>query len=246
MFLLKLCKNCNTLSIAMINEEIKNSNSFDVDYEQATPMFKQFLDIKRKYREVVLLYRMGDFYEGFFEDAILFAKELGLTLTHKDGGNIGKVPMAGIPVKSLNTYIPKLLNKNIKVAVCEQLENPKEVKGLVKRDIVKTITAGTITELNLLEPTGNNFLASVINVNNVFGLAYTDISTGEFKVTKGSLDEILSELARIKPSELLTPTKKQKLQPFQIVPEEKIDLPEEITSVYPCTKMSASSGQFKI
>ena len=241
MFLLKLCKNCNTLSIAMINEEIKNSNSFDVDYEQATPMFKQFLDIKRKYREVVLLYRMGDFYEGFFEDAILFAKELGLTLTHKDGGNIGKVPMAGIPVKSLNTYIPKLLNKNIKVAVCEQLENPKEVKGLVKRDIVKTITAGTITELNLLEPTGNNFLASVINVNNVFGLAYTDISTGEFKVTKGSLDEILSELARIKPSELLTPTKKQKLQPFQIVPEEKIDLPEEITSVYPCTKMSASS-----
>jgi DNA mismatch repair protein MutS len=225
----------------MINEEIKNNNSLNADYEHATPMFKQFLDIKRKYQGVVLLYRMGDFYEGFFEDAILFSKELGLTLTHKDGGSIGQVPMAGIPVKAINSYIPKLLNKNYKVAICEQLENPKDAKGLVKRDIVKTITAGTITELNLLEPTGNNFLAAVININNVFGLAYTDISTGEFKVTKGSLEEILSELARIKPSEILTPVKKQKLQPFQVVPEEKADLPDEITSIYPCTKMSDSS-----
>lgn len=225
----------------MTNEEIKNSNSIDVDYELATPMFKQFLDIKRNYQEVVLLYRMGDFYEGFFEDAIIFSKVLGLTLTHKDGGAIGKVPMAGIPVKSLNMYIPKLLNENIKVAICEQLENPKDAKGLVKRDIVKTITAGTITEVNLLEPTGNNFLASIINVNNVFGLAYTDISTGEFKVTKGSLEEILSELARIKPAEILTPIKKQKIMPFQIVPEEKIDLPDSITTIYPCTKIPLSS-----
>ncbi len=225
----------------MINEEIKNTNSLDVDYELATPMFKQFLDIKKKYQGVVLLYRMGDFYEGFFEDAILFQKELGLTLTHKEGGDLGKVPMAGIPVKSLNTYIPKLLGKNFKVAVCEQLENPKEVKGLVKRDIVKTITAGTITEINLLEPTGNNYLASVIEENNLFGLAYTDISTGEFKVTKGSLNDILSELARIKPAEILTPIKKQKITPFQIVPDEKIDLPDEITSLYPCTKMSCTS-----
>ncbi|MBE7704589.1 MAG: DNA mismatch repair protein MutS [Cyanobacteria bacterium SIG29] len=225
----------------MIDEEIKNNNSLNVDIEQATPMFKQFLEIKRKYQGVVLLYRMGDFYEGFFEDAIVFNRELGLTLTHKEGGNLGKVPMAGIPVKSLNTYIPKLLEKNIKVAICEQLENPKEVKGLVKRDIVKTITAGTLTEMNLLEPTGNNYLASVIQNGENFGLAYSDISTGEFRVTKGSLPEILSELARIKPSEVLTPIKKLKITPFQIVPEEKIDLPEEITSIYPCTKMSVSS-----
>ncbi len=225
----------------MINEEIKNTNSLDVDYELATPMFKQFLNIKKKYQGVVLLYRMGDFYEGFFEDAILFQKELGLTLTHKEGGDLGKVPMAGIPVKSLNTYIPKLLEKNFKVAVCEQLENPKEVKGLVKRDIVKTITAGTITEINLLEPTGNNYLASIIQEGNLFGLAYTDISTGEFKVTQGRLDDILSELARIKPAEILTPVKKQKITPFQIVPDEKIDLPDKITSVYPCTKLSYSS-----
>ena len=225
----------------MINEEIKNTNSSDVDYELVTPMFKQFLDIKRKYKEVVLLYRMGDFYEGFFEDAITFSKVLGLTLTYKNGGEIGKVPMAGIPVKSLNMYIPKLLNENIKVAICEQLEDPKDCKGLVKRDIIKTITAGTITEMNLLEPTGNNFLAALINVNNVYGLAYTDISTGEFRVTKGSFEEIVSELARIKPAEVLGPIKKEKVLPFQIVPEEKIDLPEEILSLYPCTKISASS-----
>ena len=160
----------------MISKEIKNSNNLEVDIELATPMFKQFLEIKRSHPGVVLLYRMGDFYEGFFEDAILFARELGLTLTHKDGGPLGKVPMAGIPVKSLDTFIPKLIHNNHKVAICEQLENPKEVKGLVKRDIVKTITAGTITEVNLLEPTGNNYLAAVIFVNNIFGLAYTDIT----------------------------------------------------------------------
>ena len=194
-------------------------------------MFKQFLDIKRKYKEVVLLYRMGDFYEGFFEDAITFSKVLGLTLTYKNGGEIGKVPMAGIPVKSLNMYIPKLLNENIKVAICEQLEDPKDCKGLVKRDIVKTITAGTITEMNLLEPSGNNFLAALINVNGTYGLAYTDISTGEFRVTKGSFEEIVSELARIKPAEVLGPIKKEKVLPFQIVPEEKIDLPEEIINI---------------
>ncbi len=225
----------------MISKEIKNSNNLEVDIELATPMFKQFLEIKRSHPGVVLLYRMGDFYEGFFEDAILFARELGLTLTHKDGGPLGKVPMAGIPVKSLDTFIPKLIHNNHKVAICEQLENPKEVKGLVKRDIVKTITAGTITEVNLLEPTGNNYLAAVICVNNIFGLAYTDITTGEFRVTKGSLNDILAELARIKPSEILTPIKIQKIQPFQIVPDEEIDLPNEITALYPCTKMPASS-----
>ncbi len=225
----------------MINEEIKNTDSSKVNIELATPMFKQFLEIKRKYKGVVLLYRLGDFYEGFFEDAIIFQKELGLTLTAKDGGDLGKVPMAGIPFKSVNTYLPKLLEKNFKVAICEQVENPKDAVKLVKRDIVKTITAGTITETNLLEPTGNNYLAAVIQENNIFGLAYTDISTGEFKITQGAFADILAELARIKPSEILAPVKKLKITPFQIVPEEKIDLPQEIVNFYSCTKISCSS-----
>lgn len=222
----------------MAEVEIKNNNSLNVDYNNATDMFKQFLDIKRRNPDVVLLYRLGDFYEGFFEDAIIFSKELGLTLTHKDGGNIGQVPMAGIPVKSVNTYLAKLLKMNYKVGICEQMEDPKCAKGLVKRDIVKTITAGTITELNMLEPSGNNWLCAIININNTFGLAYTDISTGEFYVTKGNLDEITAELARIKPSEILAPSKKQKIQAFQIVPEEIVDLPEQITRLYSCTKLS--------
>lgn len=225
----------------MAEDEIKNTNSSEVDYELVTDMFKQFLDIKRQNPEVVLFYRLGDFYEGFFEDAILFSRELGLTLTHKDAGAIGKVPMAGIPVKSVNTYLAKLLKKNYKVAVCEQMENPKDVKGLVKRDIVKTITAGTITELNLLEPAGNNWLSAVINVNNTYGLAYTDISTGEFYVTKGDLQEIIAELTRIKPAEVLAPSKKQKIQAFQVVPEEVPDLPAQITKNWSCSKVNASS-----
>ncbi len=225
----------------MIDTEIKNSNSSEVDIELATPMFKQFLEIKRKYIGVLLLYRLGDFYEGFFEDAIIFSKVLGLTLTHRESGALGKVPMAGIPVKSVNTYIPKLLEHNYKVAICEQLENADESIKLVKRDIVKTITAGTVTELNLLEPTGNNYLAAIVQDGKEFGLAYTDISTTEFKITKGSFDEIISELARIKPAEVLAPVKKQKIMPFQIVPEEKIDLPDEIVKFYSCTKMSMSS-----
>lgn len=224
-----------------MEEEIKNSDSRAVNYELATDMFKQYLDIKRQNPDTVLFYRLGDFYEGFFEDALIFSKELGLTLTHKDGGALGKVPMAGIPVKSANTYLSKLLKKNYKTAVCEQMENPKEVKGLVKRDVVKIITAGTITDLNLLEPSLSSWLAAVINVNNVYGLAYTDISTGEFYVTKGNLDEIISELARIKPAEVLAPAKKQKIEAWEIVPEEVPDLPERIVKMFPCTKVNPAS-----
>ena len=225
----------------MIKKEINNLNSFDVDIDQATPMFKQYLEIKKKNQGLILLYRMGDFYETFFEDALTMSRELNLTLTARDGGDLGKIPMAGIPAKSLDMYIPKLVEKNFKMAVCEQLEDPALAKGLVKRDIIRTITAGTIIESNLLESNSNNWLAGVVCENDIYGLAYTDITTGEFKVTQGSLADILSELSRLKPSEIVTPVKKQKIQPFQVVPDEIIDLPDEISKNYPCTKMSYSA-----
>ena len=225
----------------MIKKEINNLNSLDVDIDKATPMFKQYLEIKKKNQGLILLYRMGDFYETFFEDAIIMSKELNLTLTARDGGDLGKIPMAGIPAKSLDMYIPKLVDKNYKMAVCEQLEDPALAKGLVKRDIIRTITAGTIIESNLLESNSNNWLAGVMCENNIYGLAYTDITTGEFKVTQGSFNDILSELSRLKPSEIVTPVKKQKIQPFQVVPDEIIDLPDEITHNYPCTKISYSA-----
>lgn len=224
----------------MSNKEINNINSIDVDLADATPMLKQYLEIKKQNQGVILMYRMGDFYEAFFEDAVTISKDLEITLTAREGGALGKIPMAGVPAKAIDNYIPKLLEKGHKISVCEQLEDPSQAKGLVKRDIVRTITAGTITEENLLKSNSNNYLAAIIAEGDIFGLSYTDISTGEFKVTKGSYNEILAELARIAPAELLAPVKKQKVLPFQIVPEEKFDVPEEITSQYNSTKVSYS------
>lgn len=225
----------------MTSKEINNLNSIDVDINKATPMLKQYLEIKKQNQGIILMYRMGDFYEAFFEDATTIAQDLEITLTARDGGELGKIPMAGVPAKALNNYIPKLLEKGHKISICEQLEDASETKGLVKRGIVKTITAGTLTESTLLESNSNNYLAALICENNIFGLSYTDISTGEFKVTQGPLEDILSELSRLKPAEILTPVKKQKVLPFQIVPEEKIDLPEIITKTYSCTKIPYSA-----
>ena len=212
----------------------------DVDLSEATPMLRQFLEIKKNNLDVILLYRMGDFYETFFEDAVVLSKDLEITLTSREGGALGRIPMAGIPAKAVDNYLPKLLEKGHKISICEQLEDPALAKGLVKRDIVKTITAGTLTEASLLKSNANNYLAAVIKdkKTEVYGLAYTDISTGEFKVTQTDFEQLLSELARIKPTELVVPKISQKVLPFQFVGDEKIDLPEEITNNYNCSKMA--------
>jgi len=223
-----------------INEVI---NSKEINLELATPMLRQFLEIKKQHQGIILFYRMGDFYETFLEDAIITSKDLGITLTSREAGKLGRIPMAGVPAKAADNYISKLLEKGHKVAVCEQMEDPSIAKGLVDRQVVKTITAGTITECDLLESTKNNYLAAIVknSKDNYFGLAYVDISTGEFKVTKAELDQLLSELSRISPSEILAPVKKQEIKPFQIVPEEIIDLPESIVNNYNCTKIGISS-----
>lgn len=224
----------------MTKSEINYINSTDVDINETTPMMRQFLEIKKNNLDVLLLYRMGDFYETFFEDALVLSKDLEITLTSREGGNLGRIPMAGIPVKAIDNYLPKLLEKGHKISICEQLEDPALAKGLVKRDVVKTITAGTLTEANLLKSNVNNYLASVIKdkKSGLYGLAYTDISTGEFKVTQTDFEQLLSELSRIKPSEVVVPKISQKVLPFQIVGNEKADVPEEITNNYNCSKMS--------
>ncbi len=223
----------------MTKREINKINSIDVDLSEATPMLRQYLDIKRKYQGIILMYRMGDFYEAFFEDAIEISKALEITLTARDGGFLGKIPMAGIPAKAVDNYLPRLLDKKYKVAICDQTEDPAFAKGLVKREVTQVITAGTVNEISLLSSDKNNWLAAIIEDSNVFGFAYTDITTGEFFVTQGSLTEILAELARVKPSEVLAPVKKQKILPFQIVPDEKFDLPEQIYLNYNCSKISS-------
>lgn len=224
----------------MVKSEINYINSVDVDVNETTPMMRQFLEIKKNNQDVLLLYRMGDFYETFFEDALVLSKDLEITLTSREGGNLGRIPMAGIPVKAIDNYLPRLLEKGHKISICEQLEDPALAKGLVKRDVVKTITAGTLTEANLLQSNSNNYLASIIEdkKSGMYGLAYTDISTGEFKVTQTDFEQLLSELSRIKPSEVVVPKISQKVLPFQFVGNEKADAPEEITNNYNCSKIS--------
>ncbi|MCM1004114.1 MAG: DNA mismatch repair protein MutS [Candidatus Gastranaerophilales bacterium] len=222
----------------MTKPEINYINSADVDINETTDVMKQYLNIKRENPDSILFYRLGDFYETFFEDAELLSRELELTLTGRDAGKTyGRVPLAGIPFKAAENYLEKLVEKGYKVAICEQLEDPKQAKGLVKRGVVRTITAGTLVESRFLNQTSNNYICALFEENEKWGFAYTDISTGEFKAATLNYDAVLTELARIQPSEIIAPAKKLKLEPFQIVPEETVDLPDEITKVYNCAKV---------
>ncbi|MBQ4115542.1 DNA mismatch repair protein MutS [bacterium] len=224
----------------MTKSEINHINSIDVVLEDTTDVMKQYLTIKRENPEAILLYRLGDFYETFFEDAELLSRELQLTLTGRDAGKVyGRIPLAGIPVKSLDNYIEKLVAKDYKIAICEQLEDPKQAKGLVKRGVVRIITAGTLVESKYLNQVSNNYICAIFKENDNWGFAYTDISTGEFKAANLRYEALIAELARIQPSEIVAPAKKLKLEPFQIVPEETVDLPEEITANYNCVKVPA-------
>jgi len=221
----------------MTKSEINLINTADIAIEQATPAMQKFLEIKKEHPGVLLLYQMGDFYETFFEDAVLISRELEITLTGRECGALGRIPLAGIPIKSLDSYLEKLVAKDIKVAICDQLEDPKLTKGIVKRGVVRIITAGTILESKFLNQDSNNYMCAVFEENDKWGFAYTDISTGEFKSSTLSYETLITELARIQPVEIIAPTKKLKLEPFQIVPEETVNLPEEITKIYNCSKV---------
>lgn len=231
----------------MTKPEINHINSLDVNISDTTPVMQQYLEIKRAHPDSILLYRLGDFYETFFEDAVTMSKELELTLTGREAGPVlGRIPLAGVPAKSIDNYLEKLIEKNFKVAICEQLEDPKESKGIVKRGVVRLVTAGTLTESNLLKQNSNNYICAVFQdkksdeTNPICGFSYADTSTGEFKTTQASLSMILSELARLQPSEIIAPSLAQKILPFQIVAEEKIDLPDEILNFYNCSKVPSS------
>ena len=226
----------------MSKPEIKSINSWEVNPDDTTAVMRQYLEIKKQNPEILLWYRLGDFYETFFEDAIIMSKELELTLTGRDAGAIGRIPLAGIPIKAADAYLEKLVQKNYKVAICEQLEDPKFAKNLVKRGVVRVITAGTLTEANLLQQNSNNYICAIHKdeKSDLYGFSYTDISTGEFKTTQAPLNMIMAELARLNPSEVVAASLKQDIKPFQIVPDEVINLPEEITKRYNCSKIPAS------
>jgi DNA mismatch repair protein MutS len=171
-----------------------------------TPAMERYLEVKRQNPTSILLFRMGDFYELFFEDAVVSSKVLGLTLTSRDKGSPNPIPMAGFPYHALEGYLRKLINAGHRVAVCEQMEDPKLAKGLVKREVTQVVTPGTLTDEALLDPRESNFLASVWpSRSGRIGLAWLEVSTGRFLTTDLDAAQLADELARIRPSECLYP-----------------------------------------
>ncbi|MDD2372653.1 MAG: DNA mismatch repair protein MutS, partial [Syntrophomonadaceae bacterium] len=161
---------------------------------------------KEQHRDAILFFRLGDFYEMFFEDAQLASRELDIVLTARDGGD-GKVPMCGIPYHAMNNYVSRLISRGHKIAICEQVEDPREAKGIVQREVIRIITPGTVIEDNLLEENKNNYLVAIVEERNLTGFAYTDISTGEFKVCEiahpAVSHQVINELLRLAPAECL-------------------------------------------
>ncbi|MGS0764605.1 DNA mismatch repair protein MutS [Syntrophomonas curvata] len=173
---------------------------------QYTPMIQQYLDVKRQHQDAILFFRLGDFYEMFFQDAELASRELDIVLTARDGGN-EKVPMCGIPYHAVNNYLSRLINRGYKVAICEQVEDPRDAKGIVKREVIRIVTPGTVIEDTMLEENKNNYLAAIVEERELTGFAYIDISTGEFKVCEisqpGVANRLENELQRLAPAECL-------------------------------------------
>jgi len=168
-----------------------------------TPLMRQYRKIKEKYPETILLFRMGDFFETFEEDAITTSKVLGITLTKRSNGAASEVPLAGFPHHALDNYLPKLVKAGYRVAVCEQLEDPKYAKGIVKRDVIEVVTPGANFSEKLLDHKSNNFLAAVYIKDNICGFSFCDVSTGEFAASEIMLKNLPEQIDIINPSEIL-------------------------------------------
>ncbi len=175
-----------------------------------TPMMQQYLDIKEQYKDCILFFRLGDFYEMFFSDAELASRELEITLTGRDCGLEERAPMCGVPFHAANNYVARLVSKGYKVAICEQVEDPALAKGIVKRDVIKVVTPGTVTDITMLDERKNNYLMSIYKNGNFYGLASVDITTGDFygtRITWGNTrGKLFDEIAKYLPSEIIVNT----------------------------------------
>ncbi|KIY22982.1 DNA mismatch repair protein MutS [Mesobacillus subterraneus] len=208
-----------------------------------TPMIKQYLQVKADYQDAFLFFRLGDFYEMFFEDALKASQELEITLTSREGGGEERIPMCGVPYHAAPNYIEQLINRGYKVAICEQTEDPKTAKGVVKREVVQLITPGTVMEGHGLLEKENNFIATVtVFSNNQYGFACSDLSTGESRATliKGSMDELINELSISGAKEVviestLPPEIQQKLKERSILAfsiEDNSDVNENFSALF--------------
>lgn len=181
----------------------------EVDIEKLSPMMKHYVQLKDKYEDTIILYRLGDFYEMFFEDAETVSHELELTLTGRAAGLDERVPMCGVPYHAIDMYIDKLIKLGHKVAICEQMEDPKECKGMVKRDITEVISSGTITSTSSLNEKENNYIGSLYDFDYVYVLTYSDITTGEIysQILERNIDNIIYKLLSLEIKEVITNTK---------------------------------------
>ena len=178
---------------------------------EVSPMMQNYLNTKEQYKDCLLFYRLGDFYEMFFDDAIVASRELEITLTGRACGLEEKAPMCGVPYHAVDIYLSKLIAKGYKVAICEQLEDPKTAKGIVKRDVIRVVTPGTVIETNMLEEKKNNYIMSIFKKGMYYGIAVCDISTGDFYTTEiklqdNNFEKLLDEYARYSPAELVVNT----------------------------------------
>ena len=156
----------------------------EIDTDSLSPMMKLYVETKRQYADCILFYRLGDFYEMFFDDALLVSKELEITLTGKDCGLDERAPMCGVPYHAVDGYLNRLVEHGHKVAICEQVEDPKQAKGLVKREVIRIATPGTNLDTSALDATRNNYIMCIVCLEDTFGIAVCDITTGVFLVTE--------------------------------------------------------------
>ena len=187
--------------------------------DNLTPAMRQFRYFKEKYPDAILFFRMGDFYETFFEDAAVCSRALGLVLTSRGKSSGAPIPLAGLPYHAVDGYLKKMLQAGYKVAVCEQVEDPKKAKGVVKRDVVRIVTPGTLTDDMLLNEREDNFLCAVHLGRSEAALSWVDISTGHFFVQAVPEDKVLDEIARLGPREVLLAERRGELKPGQTVVE---------------------------
>lgn len=176
----------------------------NIDTARLTPMMQQYVKTKEQYQDCILFYRLGDFYEMFFEDAITASRELEITLTGKDCGLPERAPMCGIPYHAVDGYLNRLVGKGYKVAICEQLEDPKQAKGIVKRDVIRIVTPGTNMNIQALDETKNNYIMCIVYTADRYGVSISDITTGDYFMTElDGARKLMDEITKFVPAEII-------------------------------------------
>lgn len=229
---------------------IPNADYRLIEQHKLSPMYQHYVEIKKQYPHTLLLYRVGDFFETFFQDAIAISRELELMLTSKEGGKeVGRIPMTGVPHHAIDRYCAMLVEKGYAVALCDQVEDASESVGLVRREITRVFTPGTLIDEGMLTAKRNNFLAAVVILNHHWGLAYADISTGEFQTTQSTdLTQLNQELMRLQPAEVLIPSNAPEIGVLLRPGEKSNYLPESLPNSF-CyslrSQVSFSLGEAK-